>query len=187
MDSLISRQNYNLIKSPEINSQINYEKLQIDNIYNIINNLYYFKNLKEPQKKKLIKKKNNEITFANWKFDSNILNSKKDKYSWEELTLKSGMKNEIYNDIHSFSSMHVHSNYISILQNDQLTEANIIEIRIVAIQFSSLIISLFLDDLCYRFSSAKKTIDSLSLSEIEIIKSLLKNGRNKEKIKYFSY
>lgn len=185
MDSLISRQSFSHNRISEKLPQYESEKKEIAEIFEIINSFDYFKNLSDSEKKRLVKYNDEEIMYANWKFDKSLLKGKKDKYSWADLTLNSGLKSEIYSDMHNFTSMHVHSNYLSILQNDQLIEKDKHAIRIVSITLSSYLIALYLDDLCNRFGSAKKVTESLNANEVEVIKSFLKTGREREKIKHF--
>jgi hypothetical protein len=186
MDSLISRQNFSHNLISDKLEQYSSEKDEINEIYDIVNSFDFYKNLTDSKKNRLLRKKDGVIIYANWKFDKSLLSGKKEKYSWEELTLNSGIKKEIYSDMHNFTSMHVHSNYISILQNDQLIEDEKHGIRIVGIMLSSYLICLFLDDLCNRFVSAQKVSESLTANEIEIIKSFLKTGRETDKIKYYA-
>lgn len=187
LDSLICRQTFSHNRVPEKMRQIEDEKKQILEVYNIIESFSFFKDLSIQQKNKLVKiDEEGKIRSANWKFDKLLITSgKKIKYSWEELARNTGIKSEVYSDMHSFTSMHVHSNYISILQNIQLTDEDKHAIRMVGIMLSSYLISLFLDDLCNKFGSAQNYICSMSDNDIEIIKSFIRSGREKNKIKYF--
>ena len=82
--------------------------------------------------------------------------------------------------------MHAHSNYISVIQNDQLkSNDENYAMRITTLLYACYLISFFLDDLCKSFNSGKKIAENLNEIEIEVIKSFLKTGRKEEHIKYF--
>lgn len=184
MDALLSRQNFS---DKSLNAkQIDEEREEIERIENMISDFEFYKNLSNNQRKNLIRTNNKGQKFANWKFDLELITRNKDKYSWEELTLNTGIKPSLYNDLHNYSSMHAHSNYISVIQNDQLkSNDENYAMRITTLLYACYLISFFLDDLCKSFNSGKKIAENLNEIEIEVIKSFLKTGRKEEHIKYF--
>lgn len=185
MDALISRQKFTHDRLPEAEQQIADEKQQIQDCFSIIEGFDFFKNLSDSQKNRLVKKDGRNFSYANWRFDTSLLSGKKTQFSWKDLTLNTGIKSEIYSDMHNFTSMHVHSNYISILQNEGLSIEDQHDSRMVALRLSSYLTCLFLDDLCNRFLSAKEVAKSLSADELDLIKTLLRHGRKAEMIKHF--
>jgi len=186
MDALISRQNFSKDRIIDNSSQLESEKKQLIEIYQEIKRLDFFKDLNQKEKSKLIKISDGKFLYANWKFDKNLLSQNNYKYTWTELALNTGLKPEIYSDMHNFTSMHVHSSYISILQNEQITNYDKHEIRMVNLRVSCYLTCLYLDDLCARFKLAKNVAKKLNKNEFGIIETFIKHGRLNEQIKYFA-
>lgn len=186
MDALISRQKFSKNKIDSQRAKLESERKQLTEIYGIINTFDFYKNLNQKEKNKLIKITNAKFVYANWKFDKSLLTEKKSKYSWTELALNTGIKPEIYSDMHDFTSMHVHSNYISILQNEQITKEDRHETRMVNLRLSCYLTCLYIDDLCDRFQPAVKVAKELTENESEVIKGFINSGRLKNQIKYFA-
>lgn len=183
MDALISRQKFQASKGRLATKQSKDEREQLSTIYEIIQSFDFFSSLSNSKKKRLIVKKDNTFRFANWKFDSSLLEGKKTSYSWKELALNTGIKTEIYSDMHDFTSMHVHANYISILQNIQLAKEQEHPTRMVGLNLSRYITAFFIDDLVSKFSSAKKVIETLNENQMTVLQSVLIAGRYSEHIK----
>jgi len=111
-----------------------------------------------------------------WKFSRDSL--KRDRGKWQhsitELIQRTGIKQHILNDLYSYYSMHAHTGYISILQNDEFPESDKQIMRWVAIMNGSYLIAFLLHDLANRFAEGKSFFASLTPRERDAIASFVK-------------
>jgi len=162
------------------------EKAEIQLIISCIRNNSEFKILNENHKKVLMNRSESiDTIIVNWKFIPERLDTmNKKKVSWKEIFIKSGLNLSIFENAHSFFSMYTHSNFFSTNHLYYLTKERSLTDKNFAILYSSFLITMILDDFASKFTEAQNFIAQLSELDIDIIKSFLHNGREKEKIKY---
>lgn len=126
----------------EILAQIEDEKKQIQELKLKISLLPFFEKLPKKYQQQFIKR-------AIWKFDLTKIEKgyKKFDYSIREMVENSNIKPIYINDMYSFFSMHSHTNYISVLQNQQMTSDFFSTVQSQLIDLSSILITQFID--CY--------------------------------------
>jgi hypothetical protein len=124
IDALKARQNFDVSyddllphEKIQIEKQIEDEKKQIEELKLEVRNDDYYKIFPDDYNKKLIKN-------AVWKFDVDKIEGYQKNYKID-MGIKSMVERscirEIYlQDIYNFTSMHAHTNYISVLQSEQL-------------------------------------------------------------------
>lgn len=145
----------------------------IDNCIDVIRKLAYFRNLD-------IKTQDFLVKYAAWKFtDSSLKNSdnNKKRISIEQMIMRTGLDPKMFNDWYSFTSMHSHTSYWSVIQNDTLTLGEKITAEYVALMEANYISSFFIKDLCRLFDVTKTAFDQLPINDQEIINSFNDSGR----------
>ena len=177
LDSLKSIEKYNKPNNDNIPSILNQNKENIEHCISIINSLDFFKNLEFKQQNWLIK-------YANWKFSSESLKNK-DKRKWKlsinQMTMNTGLSKSLFSDWYSFTSIHIHSSYWSIIQNDTLKREEKITMEYVAILQAVFVTSFLIKDFCKIYETARLVFNSLPKNEREVIDSFDSNGRKKSR------
>lgn len=174
LDGLKSRANFKRDKVKiETNNFVNHDIAYIKEIEKIIKSLSYFKSLSEKQREELLEK-------HLWKFSSQSL-LEKDKRKWNnsinKLILNTGIKQNIYNDLYSYLSMHTHPHYIGIVQNE-LSNDESDKMRYMAVMSACFVTAFFIEDLAKRYVQPKEYLSEMEPSKNNVLQSILKAGRN---------
>lgn len=152
------------------------EEIDIKKCISEIEEIPYFKNLNVKIQKYLIK-------FSFWRYDQesfkNIDTNKEIhiRISIEKMLIKLNLKEEIFNNLYSFTSTHIHSSYWSIIQNLTLTEEDSITHKYTSIMHASFISCFLIKDLCKIYDCAKVFFNKFSENEKNIINSFEISGR----------
>lgn len=124
LDGLSERQKFNLFlddfdstERDEFEKQHKKEKLEVDLLKEEIIVLPFFSTIPDNYQKVILKN-------SRWKFDKEqtIKQKKIVSYSIKGMIDNTDLKKDYIEDMYSFFSMHSHTNYISILQNQQISE-----------------------------------------------------------------
>ena len=136
-----------------------------------------FSNLSESKRKILLKPNDKTIWKANWKTTVSKL---KEKVSWMELVLNTGLPEEPFKNAYSLFSMNVHSSFLTTALSEAKTVDELREARYHCLIASSFLLAFTIDDLCSKFEQSKLFIKTLSNNEIEIIESFILTIRTKK-------
>lgn len=170
IDGLRSRLKFSRTElSQELQERLEGDKKYIDDVELIVQESSFFRNLPESQKTFLLKS-------CAWKFSS--ISLKREKKYWQhsikELIERTSLPSTILIDMYSYYSMHVHTGYISILQNDDLPEEGKLTAKWVAITNACFVTAHILNDLSKMFAEGKPFLESLTQKEKECFQSFIK-------------
>lgn len=150
-------------------SQLNADEVYIGQIIQAIKDAVYFKSLPE-------KKQNYLLKYKAWKFSHESLQrmeNNKGQHTINELIERTHIKEYLLRDIYSLYSMHVHTGYISILQNDDLSNEDKMIAKWVAIMNATFLIAYMIRELTSRFVEGKEFLESFTGKEKECIESVM--------------
>ncbi len=171
LDGLSSRLGFKRDQpSSEVAALIENDKEEIEKVKQHIVAFDLFKSLNPKQQDYLLKR-------LAWKFSLDSLKRGKDKWQHTitELIDRTKIKRYILDDLYSYYSMHAHTGYINIIQNDDLPDSEKLMGKWVAIMNASFVTAFMIEDLSKMFKEGKNFFDSLAQEEREVITSFAKN------------
>lgn len=155
--------------SEEVQAELDEDRKQIASLKEHLAKFRFFQVLESEKQQFLVNK-------HAWKFSTDSL--KRDRRKWQhsitELIQRTGIKQHVLNDLYSYYSMHAHTGYVSILQNDDLPETDKQVMKWVAIMNGSYVTAFMLQDLASRFAEGKPFLESLTQQEKYTIASFVK-------------
>lgn len=165
--------------SDELLKKLEEDKIYIQAVKDMVEDLHYFKYLEEKHKKYLLQN-------LAWKFSSESLHRGTEQRRWQhtikELIDRTHIKKHIISDMYNYYSMHVHTGYISILQNENLTPDEKVTGKWVSILNASFVTSFLIRDLSDFFKEGKFIYDSLTENEKNCLMSLWRNRTDSGKM-----
>jgi hypothetical protein len=117
---------------------------------------------------------------AAWRFSATSLIGN-DKSKWrltiEQMIFNAGLKESHFQDWYSFSSVHAHTCYWSVVQSDSLADDEKTTAEYVAIMQASFLTSFLVKDFTRIYTFTKEIFDSLPQKDQEIINTLNHGGK----------
>lgn len=172
LDGLKTRQGY--VRPVDTKVDLAAELREMEEIKQIIRGFGFFTDLDKTRQDFLLDK-------AAWRFSATSLIGN-DKSKWrlsiEQMIMNTGLKEGHFQDWYSFSSVHAHTCYWSVVQNDSLTDDEKTTAEYVAIMQASFLTSFLVKDFTRIYTFAKEIFDSLPQKEQEIINELNHGGRD---------
>lgn len=149
---------------------------QKDEISAAIKGNSYFLSLPSKHRNKLL---NEDKCKANWKFEPSLLDKiGNERSKWEDMFLRTGVKTEILDNVHSYLSGHVHSSFVSVDMMATMTKSESYRHKQFAVLLSSFVQCFAIDDFATRFPEIRDYVENLNSRDKEVILSFLKQGRD---------
>jgi len=146
VDGLKERQKFAIVTDDpkiisDIDNQIKHEKNDIIRLERLISENTLFKSFPKKIADNIIEK-------SKWRFNlTKIKNNEKEwVYSIKEMVWNTTFNKIILKDMYSYYSIHTHAGYVSILQNQQLTDKDFKLLKNVTLTFSNFIITQMISD-----------------------------------------
>ena len=94
-----------------------------------------------------------------------------------ELIKNAGLKEHFHADLYNHLSMHTHTLYLGVVQNE-LTNEEIEKGRYVAAMLGGFVTAFMIKDLAHRFAEAKEYLNNMDKAKLEVLDSMIEGGRN---------
>jgi hypothetical protein len=177
LEAILSRRRYNKPLFDDGNIEIiEKEKQVVDPIIAEIYSINYFKTLPEKVQKYLIEK-------TLWNFSNESIRGN-DKRNWKisnkQLFSNTGLTGQPFDDWYPAFSIHAHTDYGSVIQNDRIMEEHKSIAEHVAISNCIILTACVINDICVVEEMALKHVNSLPNYEQDL---LLKFDKRKTPIK----
>lgn len=171
LDGVRSRIRFNTIQD-----QVHLEKRAFDQQYlqtieKSISDLSYYQALGAKVQKFLMER-------AVWRFtDTSLKNTPLKPISYDQLIRHTGIKEDLYADLYSYLSTHTHPGYVGVIQGFIASQEELTKGRYLGVIFACQVISFMIEDFSKRFTVAKKTLGTLTATELEVYESVRSAGR----------
>jgi len=173
LDGIRTRARYTVPVDPSVVQKIKEEATYANEVEDVIRQTTYFQNLS-------VEKQNFLLNKACWRFtDSSLQQADKNnrRLSIEQLTRNTGLKPDLFQDWYSIYSMHAHTGYFSVVQQEQITEEEQWVTKFIALQQAIFLTCFLIKDFTRIFGSARAYFHSLPLKEQEAVISREQMGR----------
>lgn len=173
LDGYLSRQKQYLNRWDPNDKRLIEENNYIENVKHVIKGFNFFSNLPENKQDYLIK-------YTAWRFSTESLNQSNKRYwksSISQLLKQTDIKESIYSEMYYEFSNHAHSGFLSVAQNNLITQTEKIQHLQAGILFASYYTCFMIVGLKKRYSEAKEYYSNIDKEQQSIIDSFIESGQ----------